>query len=112
MEGAISCFPCPSCLRDSIRRADFDNPKEKRMHDDLVALKARLEQQLAEFERKYSLDSEEFYERFERGELGDAMDFVEWSATYAMVENLKRQLSVLGWKETNPSGHFRKDMVK
>jgi len=69
----------------------------------LISQKARLEQQLAEFERKYSLDSEEFYEKFERGELGDTMDFVEWSATYEMVTNLRRQLSILGWKEANPS---------
>ena len=30
--------------------------------------------------------------KFERGELGDAMDFVEWSATYEMVKRLERQL--------------------
>jgi len=55
----------------------------------LASQKARLEQQLAEFEQKYSLSSEEFYEKFERGELGDAMDFVEWSATYEMAANLR-----------------------
>jgi hypothetical protein len=65
----------------------------------LISQKARLEQQLADFEQRYSLSSEEFYERFERGELGDAMDFIEWSATYEMVANLRRQLSILGWKE-------------
>ena len=69
----------------------------------LTSQKAKLEQQLAEFERKYSLDSVEFYEKFERGELGDTMDFVEWSATYEMVENLQRRLSVLRQKEAGPS---------
>jgi hypothetical protein len=61
----------------------------------LISQKARLEQQLAGFERKYRLNSDEFYEKFERGELGDAMDFIEWSATYEMVANLRRQLSIL-----------------
>ena len=65
----------------------------------LISQKARLEQQLAGFERTYRLSSKEFYDKFERGELGDAMDFVEWSATYEMVANLRRQLSILGWKE-------------
>ena len=69
----------------------------------LASQKARLEQQLTEFERKYPFDSKEFYEKFERGELGDAMDFVEWSATYEMVKNVERQLSVLGQKEASPS---------
>jgi len=62
----------------------------------LITQKARLEQQLADFERRYSLSSEEFYEKFERGELGDAMDFVEWSSTYEMATNLRCQLSILG----------------
>jgi len=69
----------------------------------LISQKARLEQQLADFEQRYSLNSEEFYEKFERGELGDAMDFVEWSATYEMVANLRCQLSILGWAEASPS---------
>ena len=69
----------------------------------LISQKARLEQQLADFERRYSLSSEEFYEKFERGELGDAMDFVEWSATYEMAANLRHRLSILGWKEASPS---------
>ena len=69
----------------------------------LISQKARLEQQLTEFERRYSFNSEEFYEKFERGELGDAMDFVEWSATYEMTANLRRRLSILGWKEASLS---------
>ena len=69
----------------------------------LISQRARLEQQLSDFEQRYSLNSEEFYEKFERGELGDAMDFVEWSATYEMTANLRRQLSILGWEEASPS---------
>ncbi len=65
----------------------------------LISQKSRLEQQLADFEQKYSLNSDEFYEKFERGELGDVMDFVEWSATYEMVVNLRHQLSILRWEE-------------
>jgi len=69
----------------------------------LISQKARLEQQLADFEQRYSLSSEEFYERFEQGELGDAMDFVEWSATYEMAANLQYRLSILGREEVSPS---------
>jgi len=57
--------------------------------------KERLERQLAGFERRYNLVSEEFYARFEQGELGDAVDFVEWSATYEMLQNLEDRLAVL-----------------
>lgn len=68
-------------------------PKQKASRPALQ--KAQLEGQLAEFELKYRLGSAEFYEKFERGEMGDTVDFVEWAATYEMVKELERQLSVL-----------------
>jgi len=61
----------------------------------LTEQRTRLQTQLAEFERQYNLASDEFYARFERGELGDATDFVEWSATYEMIHNLEDRLAVL-----------------
>jgi len=61
----------------------------------LTEQRTRLQTQLAEFERQYKLASDEFYARFERGELGDATDFVEWSATYEMIHNLEDRLAVL-----------------
>jgi hypothetical protein len=61
----------------------------------LTEQKTRLQTQLAEFERQYNLASDEFYIRFERGELGDATDFVEWSATYEMIQNLEDRLAIL-----------------
>jgi hypothetical protein len=61
----------------------------------LLELKTRLEQQLAEFEQQYAMQTPAFYARFERGELGDATDFVEWSATHEMVGNLNERLALL-----------------
>ena len=61
----------------------------------LTELKTRLEQQLAEFENQYAMKSADFHARFERGELGDLMDFIEWSATYEMIANLNKQIALL-----------------
>jgi hypothetical protein len=58
-----------------------------------LELRARLQQQLADFERRYGMESGDFYARFERGDLGDAAGFVEWSATYEMVEKLNKRLA-------------------
>lgn len=41
--------------------------------------------QLAPFEAKYSMSSEECYRRFTAGELGDSADLVDWMGLY---ENL------------------------
>ena len=67
----------------------------------LTEQKTRLQTQLTEFEQQYDLASDEFYTRFERGELGDATDFVEWSATYEMIQNLEDRLAVLSGEKAD-----------
>ena len=39
-----------------------------------------LKRKLRRFERNYGITSEEFYERFSNGEMGDSVDVVEWFA--------------------------------
>lgn len=58
-------------------------------------LQARLETELNHFEKNYALTSEDFYRRYEKGEMGDAMDLVEWSATCEMLANTKKRLALL-----------------
>ncbi len=58
-------------------------------------LQARLAEQLAEFEERYALKSVDFYARYESGEMGDMMDFVEWSATVEMLRNAQDRLTLL-----------------
>ena len=53
-----------------------------------------VQQHLAAFERKYELTSEEFYNRYEDGQLGDSADFMEWSSFYDMRRSLQQYL---GW---------------
>lgn len=55
----------------------------------------RLQQQLVEFEDQYGWSTPDFYERFERGELGDDIDYFEWSATWEMVRQLQQGLKLL-----------------
>jgi len=62
----------------------------------LLRQKARLKSQIADFEARYGWTSDEFYPRFEQGELGDDTDFIEWSATIEMVKNLQRTIDLLG----------------
>jgi len=55
-----------------------------------------LEGRLRELEVEYQMSSNDFYRRFRAGELGDAIDFVEWSAFYEMRETVRKGLEVLG----------------
>jgi len=61
----------------------------------LEQLRSSLSTQLSEFERTYGMDSHTQYRRYEQGELGDAMDFMEWAATTEMVESVDRRLALL-----------------
>ncbi|MFM7406092.1 MAG: hypothetical protein ACKO3K_05350 [Cuspidothrix sp.] len=54
-----------------------------------------LENDLQIFEHQYQLSSENFYQQFKRGELGDEVDFVEWSAFYQMWTDLQARLTLL-----------------
>ena len=55
----------------------------------------RHERDLGEFERRYSMDSAEFYRRFEDGELGDAMDFFEWAGMYELRQDILEKIQRL-----------------
>jgi hypothetical protein len=48
----------------------------------------RYERDLREFEKRYGMDSATFYRQFEAGELGDAMDFFEWSGLYELRQDI------------------------
>jgi len=72
----------------------------QRERDQLQSQAARLRDQLAVFEDRYGLSTPEFYERFERGEMGDDADFFEWSATWEMVRELKGELELLQGRTT------------
>lgn len=37
------------------------------------------QKQLRKFERKFSLSSEDFYERYQRGEMGDDLEIMRWA---------------------------------
>jgi hypothetical protein len=54
-----------------------------------------LRQRLSVFEGHYQMSSEDFYQRFRAGELGDAAEFVEWSVFCEMVDSVRERLELL-----------------
>lgn len=45
---------------------------------------ARYDRDLREFEHRYGLNSDTFYQKFQSGELGDDMDYFEWAGLYEL----------------------------
>jgi hypothetical protein len=61
----------------------------------MLEQKERLQKRCREFENTYSMKSKEFYIRFEKGELGDEMDFFEWASAIDMLKEAEKDLSLL-----------------
>jgi hypothetical protein len=55
----------------------------------------RLAAHLAAYEQQYQMASDDFYQRFRRGELGDDMDLVEWSIFWDMRQMVAQRLNGL-----------------
>ncbi|MGK7902269.1 MAG: hypothetical protein AB4352_12815 [Hormoscilla sp.] len=50
---------------------------------------------LQQFEAQYKMSSSDFARRFQAGELGDDVDFVEWNAFYQMWCSVQKRLPIL-----------------
>lgn len=93
-------MPTPEEFSRLLEQAERDvNPV-----DELLALSRRL----ALFEQKYGMNSAEFYERYQRGEMGDDMDFVRWAGRYRLYQAMKEEIEkslemVLVAKEAVPA---------
>lgn len=61
---------------------------------------AELQAKLIAYEKQYQMTSDDFYRRFRAGELGDAMEMVEWSVFCEMQEATRQRLILL---ETQPA---------
>ncbi len=55
----------------------------------------RYEQDMREFEQRYDMNSENFYQRFAAGELGDEIDFFEWSGLYELRQDILNKIERL-----------------
>lgn len=65
--------------------------KKDKLEDDLKEIEA----QMKIFEEVYGLDSDEFILKFQKGEAGDDMDFMEWSSLYDMKKRIQNRLTLL-----------------
>jgi hypothetical protein len=58
--------------------------------DDLV----ELTQEITLFEQRYKMTSSEFFDKYQRGEMGDDLDFIEWAGQYRMYLDLKHKIEL------------------
>ncbi len=56
---------------------------------------AELQTKLQKYETQYQMPSDTFYQRFNEGTLGDAIDYFEWSVLYDLWRSVQERLQVL-----------------
>ena len=61
----------------------------------LREMNSRLSIQISQFETQYDMNSKDFSKKYTNGSLGDAVDFIEWTATLDMLANINSQLELL-----------------
>lgn len=59
-----------------------------------VAL-SNIREKLEKFEARYAMSTEEFNEKFEKGQLGDDQDFFEWNAYTGYYEDWQNRKKAL-----------------
>ena len=72
----------------------------ERKRAELAQQRDELGAELTNFEQRYGMSSADFYAKFEHGELGDAIDFFEWSAAWQMYNSALKYLQVLSAEPT------------
>ena len=88
---------------EALYRRGYRSDVVDRSMDKIIALERAaawreledLQERLRAFEMQYQMLSEDFYRRFRSAELGDGVDFVEWSIFYEMWEAVRDRLEVL-----------------
>lgn len=76
--------------------AELDQILEKLLSVALNEQQQRLQRygrDIRSFEEKYAMESSDFYERFEAGELGDDADFFEWSGLIELRQELQETIA-------------------
>ncbi|GAB4423126.1 MAG: hypothetical protein Kow0031_01500 [Anaerolineae bacterium] len=66
-----------------------------RERQQLLKQSAELESELAQFEQQYGMASPEFCVKFENGELGDNLDFVDWLGAWRVYQTVQNSLGLL-----------------
>ena len=56
---------------------------------------ARIAERLQAFEKQYGLTSEEFAHRFATGEIGESLDYIEWTGEIETYRRLEGQQQAL-----------------
>lgn len=84
-------------FRDEVTDAALLKVASSQATRDSVAL-YDLERDMTEFEQQYNISSDEFFRRWQAGEMADSADFMDWNALYQMADEVRQRLAFLQYE--------------
>lgn len=76
----------------SLLKKQIDSEIKLNSEPDVWDKLSDLEKHLKIYETQYQMSSDDFYQKFRTGELGDDIDFFEWSVFYEMWFSAQQEL--------------------
>lgn len=55
----------------------------------------RLQNELKEYEKKFIMHSEEFYNKYQTGQMGDSPEIIDWAGKFEILFDLKDEYQTL-----------------
>jgi IS4 transposase len=55
----------------------------------------KTENKLTQFEKKYGMSSQKFFELYQKGKTDDRNDYIDWAGEFQIYQSLKDQMEVL-----------------
>jgi hypothetical protein len=90
-------------ILETLYRRGYQSQVIERTVDKLITIEQErtqreltdLDSRLRTFEASFHMPSDEFYRRYEAGELGDSAEFMEWASLYDMYAAARQRLQWL-----------------
>ncbi len=90
-------------ILETLYRRGYQSQVIERTVDKLITIEQEctqreltdLDSRLRTFEANFHMPSDEFYRRYEAGELGDSAEFMEWASFYDMYAAARQRLQWL-----------------
>lgn len=89
LEKLVQEFP----INDTVLDLTLDKILEREINK-LEMKIADFSNQIRQWEETYQINSTSFIEKFESGQMGDNMDFVEWASTLEMKAKSEKYVSI------------------
>lgn len=68
--------------------------KHRIVYDSSIDALIAISKRLSVYESRYRMESEEFFDKFSKGQSEDSVDFIEWANDYQHYMTIRREIEI------------------